>query len=160
MADSTVALDANSINSLADAIVQRTGSTGTGTGATNVSTSFGGASKAVKGFAEATLSAGANVRGLSNALTDATKNIPILNKITAGFNLSMNYIEGTADVYRTLSKVGAGANGSLFDLRIASAEARLPLDQFAGMVARNSDCLLYTSPSPRDQRGSRMPSSA
>ena len=141
MADSTVALDANSINQLADAIVQRTGSTGTGTGATNVSTSFGGATKAVGGFAEATLSAGANVRGLSNALTDATKNIPILNKITAGFNLSMNYIEDTADVYRTLSKVGAGANGSLFDLRIASAEARLPLDQFAGMVARNSELL-------------------
>ena len=141
MADSTVALDANSINSLADAIVQRTGTTGTGTGSTNVSTSFGGAGKAVKGFADATLNAGANVRGLSNALTDATKNIPILNKITAGFNLSMNYIEDTADVYRTLSKVGAGANGSLFDLRIASAEARLPLDQFAGMVARNSELL-------------------
>ena len=26
--------------------------------------------------------------------------------------------------------------------------------------AKLSDCLLYTSPSPRDQRGSRMPSSA
>ena len=25
---------------------------------------------------------------------------------------------------------------------------------------RNTSCLLYTSPSPRDQRGSRMPSSA
>ena len=25
---------------------------------------------------------------------------------------------------------------------------------------RSSNCLLYTSPSPRDQRGSRMPSSA
>ena len=25
---------------------------------------------------------------------------------------------------------------------------------------RRGDCLLYTSPSPRDQRGSRMPSSA
>ena len=25
---------------------------------------------------------------------------------------------------------------------------------------RMNDCLLYTSPSPRDQRGSRMPSSA
>ena len=141
MADSTVALDANSINSLADAIVQRTGTTGTGTGSTNVSTSFGGASKAVKGFAEATLSAGASVRGLSGALTEATKNIPVLNKITAGFNLSMGYIEDTADVYRTLSKVGAGANGSLFDLRIASAEARLPLEQFAGMVSRNSELL-------------------
>ena len=27
-------------------------------------------------------------------------------------------------------------------------------------VERLMDCLLYTSPSPRDQRGSRMPSSA
>ena len=29
-----------------------------------------------------------------------------------------------------------------------------------GVLAPSSDCLLYTSPSPRDQRGSRMPSSA
>ena len=28
------------------------------------------------------------------------------------------------------------------------------------MVNQDIDCLLYTSPSPRDQRGSRMPSSA
>ena len=27
-------------------------------------------------------------------------------------------------------------------------------------IVRDGDCLLYTSPSPRDQRGSRMPSSA
>ena len=31
---------------------------------------------------------------------------------------------------------------------------------FGPMPAQASDCLLYTSPSPRDQRGSRMPSSA
>ena len=30
----------------------------------------------------------------------------------------------------------------------------------AKILARRKDCLLYTSPSPRDQRGSRMPSSA
>ena len=30
----------------------------------------------------------------------------------------------------------------------------------SGKAARISDCLLYTSPSPRDQRGTRMPSSA
>ena len=30
----------------------------------------------------------------------------------------------------------------------------------AGESARMKACLLYTSPSPRDQRGSRMPSSA
>ena len=29
-----------------------------------------------------------------------------------------------------------------------------------GMMKKGSTCLLYTSPSPRDQRGSRMPSSA
>ena len=29
-----------------------------------------------------------------------------------------------------------------------------------GLLARDYTCLLYTSPSPRDQRGSRMPSSA
>ena len=30
----------------------------------------------------------------------------------------------------------------------------------ADLVLLNTCCLLYTSPSPRDQRGSRMPSSA
>ena len=36
-------------------------------------------------------------------------------------------------------------------IHIINLEKSLPLFQ---------DCLLYTSPSPRDQRGSRMPSSA
>ena len=30
----------------------------------------------------------------------------------------------------------------------------------AAFIIKLCDCLLYTSPSPRDQRGSRMPSSA
>ena len=34
------------------------------------------------------------------------------------------------------------------------------LAQFDSTCARFGACLLYTSPSPRDQRGSRMPSSA
>ena len=36
----------------------------------------------------------------------------------------------------------------------------LKSSQFAGAHAPDRNCLLYTSPSPRDQRGSRMPSSA
>ena len=32
--------------------------------------------------------------------------------------------------------------------------------EFLSEAPTNSTCLLYTSPSPRDQRGSRMPSSA
>ena len=34
------------------------------------------------------------------------------------------------------------------------------VDYFGNVIAGNLNCLLYTSPSPRDQRGSRMPSSA
>ena len=32
--------------------------------------------------------------------------------------------------------------------------------RFPDIAEPHKDCLLYTSPSPRDQRGSRMPSSA
>ena len=33
-------------------------------------------------------------------------------------------------------------------------------DKFQKELVKSWGCLLYTSPSPRDQRGSRMPSSA
>ena len=35
-----------------------------------------------------------------------------------------------------------------------------PFYKYEPKYAKLKDCLLYTSPSPRDQRGSRMPSSA
>ena len=46
-----------------------------------------------------------------------------------------------------------GATALRFDIAMGKAVAA------AGMSC-SSRCLLYTSPSPRDQRGSRMPSSA
>ena len=45
--------------------------------------------------------------------------------------------------------MGHGFNNAIMDALI----------RFRRMQGRNT-CLLYTSPSPRDQRGSRMPSSA
>ena len=50
-------------------------------------------------------------------------------------------------------------------LRIPSGtQANRPTGVSPGTIRFNTDtdsaCLLYTSPSPRDQRGSRMPSSA
>ena len=50
-------------------------------------------------------------------------------------------------------------------MRLAHACGQLLGRQHTGLnprpvVAVGTDCLLYTSPSPRDQRGSRMPSSA
>ena len=45
---------------------------------------------------------------------------------------------------------------------VAAQETKTPIDPASifGQGEPMSNCLLYTSPSPRDQRGSRMPSSA
>ena len=44
--------------------------------------------------------------------------------------------------------------------RMAEATRRAVQAWGMEVLCNNPDCLLYTSPSPRDQRGSRMPSSA
>ena len=58
----------------------------------------------------------------------------------------------------TLSRLGDASS----NLRVITQEAWPP--DFSVVTDRASwaypPCLLYTSPSPRDQRGSRMPSSA
>ena len=52
-----------------------------------------------------------------------------------------------------------GEMGIIFEIVSDSlVRARLPFD--ASSLRPGGTCLLYTSPSPRDQRGSRMPSSA
>ena len=49
-------------------------------------------------------------------------------------------------------------DGTLAPLAHSSTEF---IEKASGIKTRHViDCLLYTSPSPRDQRGSRMPSSA
>ena len=52
-----------------------------------------------------------------------------------------------------------------FPLRISDFQRRQRTDHLMSYAkalkkAQRESCLLYTSPSPRDQRGSRMPSSA
>ena len=51
--------------------------------------------------------------------------------------------------------------GVLTDDSIAYGVAQHAIEQGAEILLTGfGSCLLYTSPSPRDQRGSRMPSSA
>ena len=50
----------------------------------------------------------------------------------------------------------AERSGVLVELKVAPGQTVTK----GQLVAKVKDCLLYTSPSPRDQRGSRMPSSA
>ena len=72
--------------------------------------------------------------------------------------------------------VGGGATVNDFELAQAGTAVNLSYDSAIGQIVRSAGtarqsgvlvgnsknlvCLLYTSPSPRDQRGSRMPSSA
>ena len=65
--------------------------------------------------------------------------------------------------FKTSSGISAGEHGYDFSLNNysnSSTDAEIEV-LFDNIAERLIDlCLLYTSPSPRDQRGSRMPSSA
>ena len=66
--------------------------------------------------------------------------------------MGINYVKFLRDVGKHFS-----VNRMLsFD----SVKLRLDREQSLSFLEFNYICLLYTSPSPRDQRGSRMPSSA
>jgi hypothetical protein len=51
------------------------------------------------------------------------------------------YADETQQVFQSLSKVGAGFNGNLAELRMGAAETRLTLGDFASMVGANSEAL-------------------
>ena len=77
-----------------------------------------------------------------------TKLEDVKNPDTFKFATSISYVIGAA------LSAGAGYLGMMIAVR---ANVRTAASAQDGL---NSACLLYTSPSPRDQRGSRMPSSA
>ena len=54
----------------------------------------------------------------------------------------------------------AGVPGWVMPAGLAAVAALWAVTFFVSVPQHNVLCLLYTSPSPRDQRGSRMPSSA
>ena len=67
--------------------------------------------------------------------------------------------------HRIAQRGGGGSNwdgtAEVFDPETFDVLARYNLvPDIEERFAEINDCLLYTSPSPRDQRGSRMPSSA
>ena len=84
---------------------------------------------------------------------------PILSVAVGGaLGSVLRYAMGTA-----MTAHAAAAWGSRFPLGTFAVNllGSLLIGLVAGMADKHAAlCLLYTSPSPRDQRGSRMPSSA
>ena len=91
------------------------------------------------------------VRALLEAGADVNKSITGGNGHTP---LTMASSLGKVEVVRVLLEAGADVNKSATD-----GDGHTPLTA-ASMHGRVEACLLYTSPSPRDKRQSRMPSSA
>ena len=62
--------------------------------------------------------------------------------------------------------IGAGAMGSAFSVPCVENNNNVSLmgthleDSLIEMIKSKNNCLLYTSPSPRDRQKGRMPSSA
>ena len=94
---------------------------------------------------------------------------------------SYNFVNVNSDVVALGSSPGTmtsyrGQNGKIYSMTLTgvnsgsvwgsgpytddSSLARAAVHAGIVSVGQSATCLLYTSPSPRDQRGSRMPSSA
>ena len=64
---------------------------------------------------------------------------------------------------KNVTVIGAGLMGAGIAAHLTNAGTSVTLLDIPDDKSQNRNnlaCLLYTSPSPRDQRGSRMPSSA
>ena len=61
------------------------------------------------------------------------------------------------DLERDIARLAERLEPQLQAMRLY---ANFQIQVLSSLFFRNKGCLLYTSPSPRDQRGSRMPSSA
>ena len=70
------------------------------------------------------------------------------------------YVEGTDWAGLTYQDGGTGGGPGADNSWASVVVAEDVMVEFAGAGLGTGSCLLYTSPSPRDQRGSRMPSSA
>ena len=75
--------------------------------------------------------------------------------IWAASNGDIRTLERLASEQKDLS---VGNSDMRTPLHLAAAEGQLEVVQF--LIKQGVSCLLYTSPSPRDKRQSRMPSSA
>ena len=100
--------------------------------------------------------------GMSQQLAQGTALIMVLPTIM----MAVRKYNQQTRIDRRVALAGAGGAvvftwvGARLALGIDSSTLRLSFAVFLFFIALFYACLLYTSPSPRDQRGSRMPSSA
>ena len=116
---------------------------------------------------------GGGVAGLTVALNLAPRKVCIITKNSLGINTSSRWAQGgiaaavskddsnESHIQDTLRTAVGLANSDAIEKVINNAKNTIAdLESYGVNFDKNKDCLLYTSPSPRDATLSRMPSSA
>tara|TARA_R110001606_G_scaffold294576_1_gene442256 strand:+ start:1734 stop:3788 length:2055 start_codon:yes stop_codon:yes gene_type:complete len=76
--------------------------------------------------------------GAAGAINKTIGKIPFVGTALAGFG---DIVLETNETFKNLSKVGAGFNGNLGELRMGAADTHMQLGEFANMVGSNSELL-------------------
>ena len=76
--------------------------------------------------------------GAAGAINKTIGKIPFVGTALAGFG---DIVLETNQTFKNLSKVGAGFNGNLGELRMGAADTHMQLGEFANMVGSNSELL-------------------
>ena len=92
-------------------------------------------------IADAANKVGQSFVGLGKAAFEGQGSISAFTDNIKGFGLIGNRLDVNIETFRQLSQSGANFGKSIVDLRLAAAEAALPLDDFASLVANNSQNL-------------------
>lgn len=131
-------------------------SSGSGGGGSSSGASFGVAAQKLEGAFGALIDpfqkaggtvadAARNFGTLSGTVLSLGGVIPGVDSVLQGLGNTggalIGYLENTNATFQNLSKVGGGFNGDLGALRMAAAQTRMPLEQFANMVGQNASAL-------------------
>ena len=115
------------------------GSSSSSFGNTTQEKLFGSPFKAALGQTEqAVKNAGGSVTAFAENLVKGLPGVAIFGDEVQSI---VGYFEETNEVFKGLSKVGAGLEGRLGELRIGAAETRMTLGDFANVVGNNSELL-------------------
>ena len=88
----------------------------------------------VQGLATELLNGGERVSDFTKHLA----NIPVVGTLLHSL---ATFIDKTIDQFRTLSDVGAAFNNNLFEMRLAAANAAMPMDEFAALISSRSQII-------------------
>ena len=94
------------------------------------------ASKTVSGMSTAAKSAGSVLGKLGDGVSTLASGVFSL-AVSAGTQL-IGFLNNSLDAFRETSSVGASFNNSMIEMRVAAANAGMPLEQFTALIGKNS----------------------